>query len=57
MSEDRSVEMYEQQEMMLHYIDTIDQLREALEQIESLTKNSGNGEIFRIHEIAKNALK
>ena len=31
--------------------------REALEKIENLTKNSSNGEIYKIHEIVKQTLK
>jgi hypothetical protein len=34
-----------------------DEYKLVLEQIESLTKNSSNGEIFKIHEIVKKALK
>jgi hypothetical protein len=34
-----------------------DEYKLVLEQIESLTKNSSNGEIYKIHEIVKKALK
>lgn len=34
-----------------------DEYRGVLEQIEKLTSNSPNGEIYRIHEIVKNTLK
>jgi hypothetical protein len=33
-----------------------DEYRKALEDIENLTKNSSNGEIYKIHEIVKQAL-
>jgi len=34
-----------------------DEYKSALESIELLTKNSSNGEIFKIHEIVKKVLK
>lgn len=34
-----------------------DEYRKVLEGIEQLTKNSSNGEIYRIHEMVKNVLK
>jgi hypothetical protein len=37
--------------------DTLDNYRLVLMEIESLTKNSSNGEIYRIHELVKNILK
>lgn len=34
-----------------------DEYKEVLEKIESITRNSSNGEIFKIHEIVKQSLK
>lgn len=34
-----------------------DEYRAVLEEIESITRNSSNGEIFKIHEIVKQSLK
>jgi len=57
MSEDELTQMVELQELIEGYDATIENLKEALTKIELLTMNSSSGEIFRIHEIAKNALK
>jgi hypothetical protein len=57
MSEDELTQMVEIQELIEGYDTTIENLKEALTKIELLTMNSSSGEIFRIHEIAKNALK